>query len=56
MNIIFTFVLFSFFNLCKSIAKQRINSGFFLFEVEMKKKKEKKQTKKLKAKQYNTEI
>ena len=39
------------FYLCEPIAKQRIDSGFFLFEAEMKKKKEKKQSKKLKASQ-----
>jgi len=31
------------------IAKQRIDSGFFLFQAEMKRKKEKKQSKKIKA-------
>jgi len=31
------------------IAKQRIDSGFFLFQAELKKKKEKKQNKKIKT-------
>ena len=39
--------VFSYF--CELIAKQRIESGFFLFQAEMKRKKEKKQSKKLKA-------
>jgi len=39
----------SFFLFCESIAKQRIDSGFFLFQAEMKRKKEKKQSKKIKA-------
>ena len=34
---------------CELIAKQRIDSGFFLFQAEMKRKKEKKQSKKIKA-------
>jgi len=33
----------------KIIAKQRIDSGFFLFQAEMKRKKEKKQSKNIKA-------
>ena len=40
-------VFFSY--LCELIAKQRIDSGFFLFQAEMKRKKEKKQSKKIKA-------
>ena len=49
---IYSSITFSFpFYLCKSVAKQRIDSGFFLFQAEMKKKKEKKQSKKLKANQ-----
>jgi len=39
------------FYLCTSIAKQRIDSGFFLFQAEMKRKKEKKQSNKRKASQ-----
>ena len=39
------------FYFCESIAKQRMDSGFFLFEAEMKRKKEKKLSKKLKASQ-----
>ena len=46
----FFFLLFSY-SLLESVAKQRINSGFYLFEAEMKKKKEKKQMKSLKAKE-----
>ena len=49
---IYSSITFSFpFYLCDSVAKQRIDSGFFLFEAEMKKKKEKKQIKRLKAKE-----
>ena len=40
-------VLFSY--LCEFIAKQRIDSEFFLFQAELRKKKEKKQNKKMKA-------
>ena len=41
---IYSSITYSFpFYRCESVAKQRIDSGFFLFEAEMKKKKEKKQ-------------
>ena len=36
---------------CGYLAKQRIDSGFFLFQAEMKKKKDKKQSTKIRAKQ-----
>jgi len=39
------------FYFCKFTAKQRIDSGFFLFQAEMKRKKEKKQSNKRKASQ-----
>ena len=51
MYILFIPLLHSlFFYLCDSVAKQRIDIGYFLFEAEMKTKKEKKQIKRLKAK------
>ena len=37
--------------LLQSVAKKKFDSGFFLFEAEMKTKKEKKQIKRLKAKE-----
>ena len=50
-NYLFMVFLFHSLLFCKCSAKQRIDSGLFLFQAEMKKKKEKKQSKKLKANQ-----
>ena len=43
---VISFSLFSFVSFC-FIAKQRIDSGFFLFEAEQKKKETKKKNKKI---------
>ena len=48
-NILFQiYIYFSFFSFCVVTEKERIDSGFFLYQAELKKKKEKKEKKKLK--------
>ena len=48
------YIYFSFFSSCVVTEKERINSGFFLYQAELKKKKEKKEKKMMKEEKTKT--